>query len=276
MYLYYDPEILLLDIYPREIFSYSSLKIVVFKSICIAYLVLVGIRISQYLHFVKFFYILLLFNPSTSAVTDSLSPHRLWHTRLSCPSLSPEYGHTHVHWVSDAVQPSHLLSPSSFPALSLSQYQGLFQWVRSSHQVGKGLELLLQHQSFQWIFRVNFLKDWFGLIPLPSKGLSRIFSSTTVRKHQFFSAQPSIWSSMTTGKTIALTRWTFVGKVMSLLFNTVQVCHSFSSKEQASFKFMAAVTVCGDFGAKEKKVCHCFPFFAHLFTMKWWAWMPLL
>ena len=90
MYLYYDPEILLLDIYPREIFSYSSLKIVVFKSICIAYLVLVGIRISQYLHFVKFFYILLLFSPSTSAVTDSLSPHRLWsllvHGLFSCCS----------------------------------------------------------------------------------------------------------------------------------------------------------------------------------------------
>ena len=64
---------------------------------------------------------------------------------------------------------------------------------------------------------------WTGLISLLSKGLSRVFSSTTVQKHQFFGAQPSSQSNshpyMTTGKTIALTRWTFVGKVMSLLFN---------------------------------------------------------
>ena len=63
---------------------------------------------------------------------------------------------------------------------------------------------------------------------------------------------------MTTGKTIALTRWTFVGKVMSLIFNTLSRCHNFSSKEQESFNFMAAVTICSDFGAQENKVCHCF------------------
>ena len=58
----------------------------------------------------------------------------------------------------------------------------------------------------------------------------------------------------TTGKTIALTRWTFVGKVMSLLFNILsRVCHSFSSQEQASSNLMAAVTICSDFGAKKIK-----------------------
>ena len=66
------------------------------------------------------------------------------------------------------------------------------------------------------------IQRWFpvglaGLISLLSKGLSRVFSSTTIRKHQFFSTQPSLWSHA--GKTIALTRWTFVGKMMSLLFN---------------------------------------------------------
>ena len=61
----------------------------------------------------------------------------------------PESTQTHVHWVSDAIQPSHpLLSPS--PAFSLSQHQGLFKWVSSSHQLAKVLELQLQHQSFQW------------------------------------------------------------------------------------------------------------------------------
>ena len=64
---------------------------------------------------------------------------------------------------------------------------------------------------------------------------------------------------MTTGKTMALTKWTFVNKVMSLLFKyVVQVGHSFSSKEQESFNFMAEVTVCSDIGAQGNKICHCF------------------
>ena len=63
-----------------------------------------------------------------------------------------ELAQTHVHRVSDAIQPSHPLSPSSPPALNLSQHQGLFQWVGSSPQVAKVLEFQLQHQSFQWIF----------------------------------------------------------------------------------------------------------------------------
>ena len=62
---------------------------------------------------------------------------------------------------------------------------------------------------------------------------------------------------MTPGKTIALTIWTFVGKVMCLLF-TMLVGHSFLFKEQASFNFKAAVIVCSDFGAHENKICHCF------------------
>ena len=72
----------------------------------------------------------------------------------------PELAQTHVHWVNDAIQPSRpLLSPSP-PTFNPSQHQGLFQWVSSSHQVAKVLELQLQHQSFQWIFRVDFLEDW--------------------------------------------------------------------------------------------------------------------
>ena len=69
----------------------------------------------------------------------------------------PKLTQTHVHWVSDAIQPSHpLLSPSP-PAFNLSQYQGLFKWVSSSHQVAKVLEFQPQQQSFQWIFRTDFL-----------------------------------------------------------------------------------------------------------------------
>ena len=67
--------------------------------------------------------------------------------------------------ISDAFQLSHPLSPSSPSAFNLSQHQGLFQWVGSSFQVAKLLDLQLQHQSFQWIFRVDFFKiDWFDLL----------------------------------------------------------------------------------------------------------------
>ena len=66
-----------------------------------------------------------------------------------------ELTQTHVHWVGDAIQPSHPLSSPSPPAFNLSQHQGLFQWVSSLHQVAKVLQFQLQHQSFQWIFRTD-------------------------------------------------------------------------------------------------------------------------
>ena len=69
----------------------------------------------------------------------------------------PEFAQTHVHQVSDAIQPSHPLSSPSPPAFNLSQHQGLFQWVSSLHQVAKVLKFQLQHQSFQWIFTTDFL-----------------------------------------------------------------------------------------------------------------------
>ena len=73
----------------------------------------------------------------------------------------PEFIPSHVHWISDAIQPSHPLLLPSPPALSLSKYQGLFQWIGSSHQVARVLELHLHHQSFQWIFRVDVFRiDW--------------------------------------------------------------------------------------------------------------------
>ena len=74
--------------------------------------------------------------------------------------LLPELAITHVHWFGGAIQPSHSLPSPSPPAFNLSQHQGLFQWVSSSYQVNKLLELQLQHQSFQWIFRIDFLQDW--------------------------------------------------------------------------------------------------------------------
>ena len=71
-----------------------------------------------------------------------------------------ELAQMHVHWVHDTIHLSYPLSPPSAPALNLSHHKGLFQWVGSSHQVAKVLELQFQNQFFQWIFRVNFLEDW--------------------------------------------------------------------------------------------------------------------
>ena len=98
-------------------------------------------------------HVVLLFSCSVSS--DSLQPHRLQHSRLCCPSLLSELAQTHVHWNSDAIQPSYPLFFPSPPAFNLSQHQGLFQWVSSLHQVAKVLPPQLQHQSFQWIFKVD-------------------------------------------------------------------------------------------------------------------------
>ena len=115
-----------------------------------------------------------------------------------CPTLCDSMEHqllelaqTHVHRVGDAIQPSHpLLSPSP-PIFNLSQHQGLFQWVGSLHHVAKVLEFQLQHQSFQWIFRTDFLQD--RLVSSPCSLWASQESSLTpqFKKHQFFGAQLS-------------------------------------------------------------------------------------
>ena len=164
---------------------------------------------------------------------DCSTPGFLVHHQL------PELPQTHVHRVGDAIQPSRPRSSPSPPAFSLSQYQGLFQWVSSSHHVAKVLELQLQHQSlqwidswhqvakiselqhqsFQWIFRIfSFRIDWFDLLPVQGTVKSLLqhrSSKASVLWHSaFFMVQVS-HPYMTTGKTIALTRWTFVKQLSS-------------------------------------------------------------
>ena len=144
------------------------------------------------------------------------------------------FAQTHVHWVSDAIQPSHSLLPPSPPVLSLSWNQGLFQWVSSLHHFFFYFAVLLM---VHWNSRASSnlsvrasasasvlpnIWGWFplgltGLIFLLSKGLSRVFSNTTIWNYQFFGAQPFFRIQlshpyMTTGKTIALTRWTLLAK----------------------------------------------------------------
>ena len=126
----------------------------------------------------------------------------------------PVFAQTHVHRVGDAIQPSHPLSLSSPSAFNLSQHQAksfpVSQLIASGGQrIGASASVLPMN-----------IQGWFplgltGLTSLLSKGLSRVFSSTTVQRHQFFGTQPFFivllsYLCMTTGKTIALTRWTFV------------------------------------------------------------------
>ena len=168
-------------------------------------------------------------------------PHQFSSVPQSCPTLCDpmdwstpgfsvyhqflELTQTHVHPVGDSIQPSHPLSSPSPLAPNLSQHQGLFQWVSSSHQVAKVLELQLQHQSFQWIFRTDSSRmDW--LDPLAVQGtlkslLQHHNSKASILWHSAFFIVQLSHLYMTTGKTIALNRWTFVDKVKSLLFNMI-------------------------------------------------------
>ena len=131
-----------------------------------------------------------------------------------------ELAQTEIHQVGDAIQPSHPLSSPSPPPFNLSHPQGLFQWVNSSHQMAKVLEFQLQYQSFQWIFRTDFLED--GLVGSPCCPGDSPESSPTP---QFKSINASMLSLLY-GPVLTFIHdywknhsFDFVGKVMSLLFN---------------------------------------------------------
>ena len=131
----------------------------------------------------------------------------------------PELVQTHVRWDGDAIQPSHPLSSTS-PAFNISQHQGLFQWVISLHQVAKELELQLQ-ALYKYSRLISFRIDRFDLLAVQGtlKSLLQHYSSKTLilRCSALFMVQHS-HSYMTVGKIVSLSRWTFVGKAMSLLF----------------------------------------------------------
>ena len=200
---------------------------------------------------------------SRSVVSDSLRPHEPQHIRPPIHHQLLESTQTHVHWVSDAIQPSHpLLSPSP-PDLNLSQHQGLFQWVSTYHQVAKVLEFQLQHQSFQWTPRTDLLKD--GLVGSPCSPRDCQESPSTP---QFKSINSSVLSFivqlshpyMTTGKTIA---FTFVGKVMSLLFNMLsRLAITFlptSKRLLISWLQLPSAVILEPRKIKSATVFHCFP-----------------
>ena len=125
---------------------------------------------------------------SRSVVSDSLRPYGLQHTRPPCPSP------THVHWVSDAIQPSHpllplLLPPSIFPSIRSFPMSQFFASGGQSIGVSASASVLPMNIQ-EW-----FPLGWTGWISSQSKGLPRVFPNTTVQKHQFFGFQLSLWSN---------------------------------------------------------------------------------
>ena len=137
----------------------------------------------------------------------------------------PEFAQIHVHWVGDAIQPSHPLSSPSPPALNLSQHPGLCQWVSSAHQVAKYWRFSFSiSPSNEYSGLISFRVDWLDLLVVQGtlKSLLQHYSlkASILWCSAFFMVQLS-HPYMITRKTIALTIQTFVGKVMSLLFNTL-------------------------------------------------------
>ena len=159
---------------------------------------------------------LLLF--SHWVVSNSLWPHRLQHTRLPCPLPSPRAcsNSCALSWWCHPNISSFVVPFSS--CLQSFLASGFFPMSQHFTLSGQSIESSASASVLPMNIQYWFPLGWTGWISLLSKGLQRVFSSTTVWKHQFFSAQLSLWSNsfyMTTGETIALTIWTLVSKVMS-------------------------------------------------------------
>ena len=178
----------------------------------------------------------------------------------------PEFTQTHVHWVGDAIQPSHPLSSPSPPALNLSRIR-VFSNDSALHirwpkywSFSFNISPSNEHSGL-----ISFRMDWLNLLAVQGtlKSLLQHHSSKASIPpcSAFFTVQLS-HPCMTTGKTTALTRRIFVDKVMSLLFNMLsRLVITFLPRRKLlilSFNFMAAITICSDFGAPQNKVSHCF------------------
>ena len=184
-----------------------------------------------------------------------------------------ELAQTHIHWVSDALWPSHPLSSPSPPVLNLSQHPRVFsselaihiRWPKYwsfSFSIGP---------SNEYSGLISFRIDWFDLLALQETLKSLLqhhrLKASNLWQLAFFMAQLS-YPYMTTEKTLALAIWTFVGKVMCLAFNTLSRFFITILPSSKRLNFVATVTIHSDFGAQENEIWH-FLHFPHLFAMKW-------
>ena len=197
-------------------------------------------------------------------MSDSLQPHVLQHTRFLCPSQTHGvYSNSYPlrRWCHPTISSSVIPFSSclhSFPTSGSFPMSQLFASGGQSIGVSASVSVLLVNinDCFPW--------GWTGWISNKSL-LQHHSSKASILWHLAFFIVQFSHPYMTTGKTILLTKWTFVGKVMSLLFNMLsRLVIAFSSKEKVSFNFKAALTICSDFGARENKVSHCLQF-PHLY-----------
>ena len=170
----------------------------------------------------------------------------------------PELAQTPVHQVGDATQPSHLLlspSPLAFSVRVFSNESDVC--IRWSNYWSFSFSIS-PYNEYSGL--ISFRIDWFDFLAiLPLKSLLQHHSSkASILWHSAFFMVQLSHPYMTTGKTIALTRWTFAGKVMSLLFNMLSRLVIAFLPRSRHLNFMAAVTICSDFGAQENKISHCF------------------
>ena len=210
------------------------------------------------------------FQFSHSVVSDSSWPHGLQHTRSPCPSptLRIYSNSCPLSWWCHQTISSYVIP--FFSCLQSFPTSGSFQMSQFFPAGGQSLG----GSASASVLPMN-IQDWFPLgwtvwISLKSKGLSRVFSNTTVQKHQIFGAElslyPTLTSHMTTGKAIALTRRTFVNKVMSLLFNMLSrlVITFLSSSKHLLLSWLQSPSAVILRALPPNKVCHyfcCFPIY---------------
>ena len=199
-----------------------------------------------------------------SVVSNSLRPHKCRMPGLPVHHQHTEFTQIHVHWVINAIQPSHPLSYPFPPTFNLSQHQGLFQSVNSSHQVAKVLEFQLHTSPYnEYSELISFRMDWLDLLavqgtqefsPTPqfksinSLALSFLYSPTLTSIHKYW-------------KNHSLARQIFVGKVMSLLFNMLSwlVTTFLPRHKHLLISWLQSVIL-----EPKKIVCHyfhCFPIY---------------
>ena len=166
-----------------------------------------------------------------------------------------------------------LLLPSIFPSIRVFSNESAL-WIRwpKFWSLNFNISPSNEHPGL-----ISFRMDWLDLLAVqgtPKSLLQHNSSKASILQCSAFFIVQLSHPYMTTRITIALTRWTFVGKVMSLLFNRLsRLVITFISRSKC-LDFMAAVNICSDFGAPKNKSMPLFPLFLHLFAMKWWGCLP--
>ena len=195
-------------------------------------------------------------------MSNSSPPHGLQHTRFPCPTPTPGvYSNSCPlsRWCHPTIIPcrSLLLLPSVFPSIRIFSNESALR-IRWLKYWSFSFNISPSNEYSELIY---FRMDWLDLLVVQgtlNSLLQHHTSKASILQHSaFFTVQVS-HPYMTTGKTIALTRWTFVGKVTSLLFNMLSRLVIAFLPRSKRLIFMAAITICSDFGAEKNKVCHCF------------------